>query len=72
MFGGNTQKGPGGETRPSQGQRADLLRLRVGKEDPLFCPGEALSQQGKDAAAEGMKRMRVGKGMLSIRGIRCS
>jgi len=63
----NNQKGiRKGKTGPGQGQRADLLGLRIGKEDALFSPGPALREQGKALATEGMERMRNGKGVLSI------
>ncbi len=42
------------------------MRLRVCKEDALFSPGPALREQGEALTTEGMKRMRNGKGVLSI------
>ena len=70
---GNNQKGiRKGEAGPGQRERADLLRLRIGKEDPLFSPGPALREQWKAVAAEGMERVGNGKGVLSICATGCS
>ena len=64
---GNNQKGiRKGEAGPSQGERTDLMCLRISKEDALFSPGPALREQGKALATKGMKRMRNGKEVLSI------
>jgi hypothetical protein len=70
---GNNQKGiGGGETGPGQRERADLMGLRIGKEDPLLSPGSTLRKQGKTVATEGMKGMGNGKALLPIQVIRCS
>jgi len=61
-----------GEIRPSQGQRAHLVCLLIGKEHPLFAPGKALGQQGKGVATKRVKGMGDGKALLTIRVIRCS
>ena len=61
-----------GETRPSQGQRAELMALRISKEDPFLSPGSALREQGKVLATKRMKGMGDGKARLTIRAIRCS
>ena len=61
----NHQKGiRKGETGPGQRQRANLMGLRICKEDALFPPGPALREQGKALAAEGMERMSNDKGVL--------
>lgn len=70
---GNNEKGiRKGEAGPGQRQGADLMSLRISKEGALFSPGPALREQRKAVAAEGMERMRNGKGVLSIRATGCS
>ena len=69
----NNQKGiRKGETGPGQGQRADLMALRISKEDSFLSPRPALREQGKGLATKRMERMRDGKERLTIRAIRCS
>jgi hypothetical protein len=46
--------------------------LWIRKEDPFFSPGQALGQEGKGVAVEGMKRMGNGEALLTILVIRCS
>jgi|SRR5579883_1526311 len=57
---------------PCEGEGADLVRLRIGEEDPLFSPGRALRQQRKGLANERMKRVSNDKMLVTIGVIRWS
>ena len=48
------------------------MGLRIRKEYAFFSPGQALGQERKGVAVEGMKRMGNGEGLLPIQVIRCS
>ncbi|GHO57643.1 hypothetical protein KSB_61180 [Ktedonobacter robiniae] len=70
---GNNQKRIRRSKRcPGQGQRADLMGLRISKEDTLLSPGAVLREQGEAVPAERMEGMSNGKAMFTIRVIRCS
>lgn len=48
------------------------MGMRIRKEHALFSPGHTLREQQKGLSTQGMKRVRDGEALLTIRVIRCS
>ena len=61
-----------GQMRPGSGQGAEAPRGGVMEEDTRFPPGQALSDEGKLVAGEGMEGMGDREDQLPIRVMGCS